>query len=74
VTRRSLELTGAETIDVPDVSAALTPGARTPVRLNRIDGRSEVIEMISRVDTRREADWVRAGGVLSYVLQELAAA
>jgi len=30
--------------------------------------------LISRVDTRREADWVRNGGVLPYVLNELAAA
>jgi aconitase A len=45
-----------------------------PIRLSRATGASETIEMISRVDTRREAEWVRGGGVLSYVLKELAAA
>ena len=74
VTRKSLGLTGAEIFDIADVAAALTPGAMTPLRINRTDGTSQTVELVSRVDTRREAEWVRAGGVLSYVLKELAAA
>jgi aconitase A len=50
------------------------PGASVPVQLNRASGQSETIVLTSRVDTRREADWVRNGGVLPYVLNELAAA
>ncbi len=30
--------------------------------------------LTSRVDTRREAEWVRSGGILPYVMNELAAA
>jgi aconitate hydratase len=74
MSRHSLHLTGEETFDIPDISAALTPGASVPVKIHRADGRSEAISLISRVDTRREADWVRSGGVLSYVLKELTAA
>jgi len=74
ITRRSLRLTGDETFDIPDISRALEPGATIPIRVNRETGASETIELISRVDTRREAEWVRSGGVLSYVLKELAAA
>ena len=73
MTRRDLKLTGGETFDIPDISAALTPGATVRVRIHR-PGSSETFDVISRVDTRREADWVRSGGVLSYVLKELAAA
>ena len=73
VSRGSLALTGEETFDIADISAALTPGSKVPVRLNRADGRSETIVLISRVDTRREAEWVKSGGVLSYVLKELVA-
>ena len=73
VTRQTLGLTGEETIDVPDVAAALKPGALVAVRITRPTGVSE-ISLISRVDTRREADWVRSGGVLPYVLNELEAA
>ena len=73
-TRRSLALTGDETFDVPDIAAALVPGATVEARINRASGVSEAISLISRVDTRREADWVRSGGVLPYVLKELDAA
>jgi aconitate hydratase len=72
--RHSLRLTGNETFDIPDLSQALEPGASVRVRLNRASGASESFELISRIDTRREAEWVRSGGVLSYVLKELAAA
>jgi aconitate hydratase len=74
MSRHTLALTGEETFDIPDLEAALTPGAMVVTRLNRAHGRSETIGLISRVDTRREAEWVRSGGVLSYVLKELAAA
>ncbi len=74
MTRRTLGLTGDETFDLPDTAVSLVPGADVPVRLNRTSGQSEMITLTSRVDTRREADWVRNGGVLPYVLNELAAA
>jgi aconitase A len=32
------------------------------------------LPLVSRVDTRREAEWLRHGGILPYVLEELAAA
>ncbi len=72
--RRSLGLTGAETFDIPDIAAALVPGAMVPVRVNRPSGLSETVGLDSRVDTRREAEWVRNGGILPYVMNELAAA
>ncbi len=74
MTRGTLGLTGTETFDLPDTAASLVPGAAVPVRLNRASGQSETIVLTLRVDTRREADWVRNGGVLPYVLNELAAA
>jgi aconitate hydratase len=73
-TRQSLGLTGDETFDLLDVAAALQPGGLVAVQINRASGRSETITLRSRVDTRREADWIRNGGVLPYVLNELAAA
>jgi len=72
-TRRTLALTGAETFDIPDITAALVPGAPVPFVVRHPSGAIETISLSSRVDTRREADWVRAGGVLPYVLNELAA-
>jgi aconitate hydratase len=74
MSRETLGLIGTETIDIPDVGAALVPGATVSVRIRRAAGETTTIELISRIDTRREAEWVRNGGVLPYVLNELAAA
>lgn len=74
VTRRSLGLDGSELIDIANMAAALTPGAVVVMRVRRGDGRVEDVPLASRVDTRREADWVRGGGILPYILKELASA
>jgi aconitate hydratase len=74
MTRHGIGLTGDETFDIRDVGAALVPGAAVPVQLKRASGFSETLALISRVDTRREAQWLRHGGVLPYVLNELSAA
>jgi aconitate hydratase len=74
MSRHSLGLTGDETFDIRDVSAALAPGAAVPVQLTRASGASQTLALVSRVETRREAEWLRNGGVLPYVLNELSAA
>ena len=74
VSRHSLGLTGTETFDIPNIAAALVPGATVSVWLNRASGISRTMTLLSRVDTRREAEWVRNGGILPYVMNELAAA
>ena len=74
VTRESIGIRGDETFDVADVGAALVPGARVPVQVRRASGERETLELVSRVDTRREAEWLRHGGILPYVLKELGAA
>jgi aconitate hydratase len=74
MSRHSIGLTGDETFDIPDAGAALVPGGTVPVRLNRASRTTQALPLISRVDTRREAEWLRSGGVLPYVLNELSAA
>ncbi len=73
VSRHTLGLSGGETFDICDLQAALVPRGRVLLRLNRSGGATESVELISRIDTLREAEWVRSGGVLRYVLRELAA-
>ena len=72
--RRTIGLAGDEVFDIPDIGAALVPGGAVPVRIARASGASETISVVSRIDTRREAQWLRHGGILPYVLNELGAA
>jgi aconitate hydratase len=71
VSRRTIGLAGDELIDIPDIGPALTPGGTVPMRITRASGAAETISLDSRVDTRREAEWLRHGGILPYVLNEL---
>ena len=73
-TRHDLRLRGGERFDIPDIQAAQRPATRVTVRMRRADGTTLDFAVVSRIDTRREAEWVRSGGVLPYVLDELAAA
>jgi aconitate hydratase len=73
-TRQTLALAGDETFDIADVDAALVPGGSVSLRVRRASGATETLTLVSRVDTRREAEWLRHGGILPYVLEELGAA
>jgi aconitate hydratase len=73
MTRQTLGLAGDETFDIEDVGAALVPGGRVPLRVRRATGATETLALVSRVDTRREAEWLRHGGILPYVLEALGA-
>ena len=56
MSRRSLGLTGADSFDIADVTAALVPGTTVSIRVNHASGGSEAVALTSRVDTRREAE------------------
>jgi aconitate hydratase len=66
-TAASLGLTGKETYQVEGVSAALEGTPRAKVRA---DGKS--FDVMVRVDTPQEAEYFRHGGILPYVLRQLA--
>ena len=74
MSRHTIGLAGDEVLDIPDIGAALVPGGTVPVQITRASGASETLSLVSRVDTRREAEWLRHGGILPYVLAELGAA
>ncbi|WP_426245033.1 aconitate hydratase AcnA [Nocardioides sp. LHG3406-4] len=59
-----------DTIDIIGVRRALTPGTRVLVRV-RAGGRDVELEALARIDTRREADYFRHGGILPFVLRRL---
>ncbi len=73
-TRRSLGLKGDETFDIKGLSGELRPGAELPCTISSADGSTRTITLKCRIDTEVEIDYVRNGGVLHYVLRNLASA
>ena len=74
VTAESLGLTGTEeyTIDPIDVSCGLPKSQTTTVRARRADGSTVEFDCVVRVDTPMEGAFLAHGGILPYVLEQLA--
>ena len=70
-TRKTLNLDGSEIFDVS--IAGLKPRGDVKVTIHRKDGKSETITVLCRIDTDGELDYYKNGGVLHYVLRNLAA-
>ena len=70
----SLHLTGRENFHVEGVVGALANGGRSvTVRAVAEDGSEKTFEAKLRIDTPREVEYYRNGGILPYVLRQLAA-
>ncbi len=72
-TRHSLGLTGAETLDVLGLES-LSPRMDLTLVIRREDGRVDQVPVLCRVDTADEVEYYRNGGILHYVLREMARA
>jgi aconitate hydratase len=69
---QTLKLDGTETFDVLGLDARLKPQQDLKVRITRANGQSEEISVICRIDTSIEVDYYQHGGILPYVLRQLA--
>jgi aconitate hydratase len=70
---QSLGLTGEETYGIRGVASGLRPGAELEVTVQRSDGREQRFHAPLRIDTPEELEYYRNGGILHYVLRQLAA-
>ncbi len=70
--RQSLGLKGDETISVSGLSGDLKPRQTVKATITYADGRTEEIDLLCRIDTEVEIEYVENGGVLHYVLRSLA--
>jgi aconitate hydratase len=68
----SLGLDGSETFSIPGIADALNAGEATPRELQVTAGDTTFTVRV-RIDTPKEADYFRHGGILPYVLRQLAA-
>ncbi|MEM7378280.1 MAG: aconitate hydratase AcnA [Pseudomonadota bacterium] len=73
-TRHSLGLTGSETLSVFGLSGALSPRDTVTASITYADGSTRETTLLCRIDTEVEIEYVKHGGVLHYVLRNLAKA
>jgi aconitate hydratase len=72
--RKSLGLTGDETFAISGLAGDLKPLAIAPCTITFADGTVKTIDLKCRIDTAIEIEYVENGGVLHYVLRNLAKA
>ncbi len=68
----TLGLDGSETFSISGI-AAIEPRQDVEVRVLAADGSERTITARCRIDTYNELEYYRAGGILHYVLRNLAA-
>ena len=72
--RKTLKLDGSEVFDISGVAGGIEPRQDVACRITRADGSSEEIQLTCRIDTMDEVEYFRHGGILQYVLRNLATA
>lgn len=71
--KESLGLTGKEIFSIDGVPKAVASAGRVTVRASVPDAPEKIFTALVRVDTPQEAEYFRNGGILPYVLRQLAA-
>ena len=67
----ALNLTGQESFDISGIDKNLKPQQDVLLTIRRIDGSTQQVALLLRIDTPIEIDYYRHGGILPYVLREL---
>jgi aconitate hydratase len=73
VSRETLGLTGDETVSIGGMENGVSAGMTVKGTFTFADGRSETVDLLARIDTEGEAAYFKNGGILQYVLRQLAA-
>jgi aconitate hydratase len=74
VTRQSLKLDGTETYDIAGIKGDIKPRQDIDVVIHRAGGKTETVTVLCRIDTLDEVEYFRNGGILHYVLRNIAKA
>jgi aconitate hydratase len=72
VSAQTLQLNGSEVYEIVGLNASLKPQQELVLRIDRGTNREDV-PVICRIDTPIEIEYYRHGGILPYVLRQLAA-
>ena len=71
-TRQSLHLSGHETFDIVGLADGIKPGMKLTVTASTDEGDVKSFEVLARIDTPNEVQYYKNGGILQYVLRQLA--
>jgi aconitate hydratase len=66
------ELRGDETVTISGLSEGLKPRSQLSLEIQRADGSALVVSVQCRIDTLDELDYFMNGGIMPYVLRNLA--
>jgi aconitate hydratase len=69
--RRDLDLSGDETIDIAGIAGAIEPGQMLEMTVSYPDGSRRSCELRVRIDTANEAAYYANGGILHFVLRDM---
>ena len=70
--RKTLGLTGDEVISISGLAGDFKPLSLVPAVIRYADGSEKTVQLKARVDTDVEIEYLKNGGVLHYVLRNLA--
>ena len=68
-----LKLDGSEKISFTGLDGKLKPRQKVTMQIERKNGKKQKVTLLSRIDTQDEIEYFRSGGILQYVLRQLAA-
>lgn len=71
MTRKTLSLDGSERITIVGLDNNIKPSMQLQVVIERLDGTTANINVLSRIDTQNEVEYYRHGGILSFVLRNM---
>jgi aconitate hydratase len=71
VTRKTLNLTGNETITLKGLSAGIKPRMTVEMHIIYADGSTQAVPLLCRIDTLDELEYYKNGGILQYVMKNL---
>ena len=68
----TLKLDGTETVTIDGVAGKIKPRQTVTATITRAGGQKQTVKLLSRIDTQDEVDYFLNGGILQYVLRQLA--
>lgn len=72
--RKTLDITGEESISIEGIQENLTPHKKLKMTITRKDGSTQQCELLCRLDTLDEVDYYKNEGILHTVLRRLSQA